>query len=140
MKHNGNIYAFHFFFWPYSFMGSFTKKENTLGRRNRDIDIFVLLFSSFISLSSLYSSHCGVGIKQSLHIRYMNLSNLYASNMLLHKVNFFLVFYHKGFSDYCLHLYCYFHNVSADMSSGFLQVFVELRNLHGTSNYVLYWI
>ena len=26
------------------------------------------------------------------------------------------------------------------MSSGLLQVFVELRNLHGTSNYVLYWI
>ena len=28
--------------------------------------------------------------------------------------------------DYCLHLYCYFHNVSANMSSGLLQVFVEL--------------
>ena len=26
------------------------------------------------------------------------------------------------------------------MSSGLLQVFVELKNLHGTSNYVLYWI
>ena len=45
-------------------------------------------------------------------------------------------FYHEGFSDYCLHLYCYFHNISADMSLGFLQVFVELGNLHGTSNYV----
>ena len=43
-------------------------------------------------------------------------------------------------SDYCLHLYCYFHHVSADMSSGLLQVFVELGNLHGTSNYVFYWI
>ena len=32
-----------------------------------------------------------------------------------------------------------FPNVSADMSSGLLQVFVELRNLNGTSNYVLYW-
>ena len=39
----------------------------------------------------------------------------------------------------CLHLYCYFHNVSADISYGLLQVFVELGNLHGTSNYVLYW-
>ena len=39
------------------------------------------------------------------------------------------------FLDYCLHLYCYFHNVSADMSSSLLQVFVELGNLHGTSNY-----
>ena len=48
--------------------------------------------------------------------------------------------YHEGFSDYCLHLKSYFHNVSANMSSGFLQVFVELGNLHGTSNYVLYWI
>ena len=27
--------------------------------------------------------------------------------------------------------YCYFHNVSANMSSGLLQVFVELRNLDG---------
>ena len=26
------------------------------------------------------------------------------------------------------------------MSSGLLQVFVELGNLHGTSNYALYWI
>ena len=26
------------------------------------------------------------------------------------------------------------------MSSGLLQVFVELGNLHETSNYVLYWI
>ena len=42
--------------------------------------------------------------------------------------------------DYCLHLHCYFHNVLADMSSGLLQVFVKLRNLHGTLNYVLYWI
>ena len=47
----------------------------------------------------------------------------------------FVVFYHQGFSDYCLRLYCYFHNVSADMSFGLLQVFVELENLHGTSNY-----
>ena len=31
-------------------------------------------------------------------------------------------FYHSGFSDYWLHLYCYIHNVSVDMSSSFLQV------------------
>ena len=48
-------------------------------------------------------------------------------------------FYHWGFSDYCLHLYCYFHNVLADMFSGLLQVFVKLWNLQGTSNYILYW-
>ena len=42
------------------------------------------------------------------------------------------------FSGYCHHLYCYFHNVSSDMSSGLLQVFVELENLHRTSNYVFY--
>ena len=30
--------------------------------------------------------------------------------------------------------------VSADMSPGLLQVFVELGNLHGTLNYVPYWI
>ena len=52
--------------------------------------------------------------------------------------NISLHFYHLAFSDYCLHFYCYFHNVSVDMSSGLLQVFVELGNLHGTSNYVLY--
>ena len=33
-----------------------------------------------------------------------------------------------------------FPNVSTDMSSGLLQVFVELGTLHGTLNYVLYWI
>ena len=37
-------------------------------------------------------------------------------------------FYYSGFLDYYLHLYCYIHNVSADMSSGLLQVFhVELQ-------------
>ena len=54
--------------------------------------------------------------------------------------NSFFYFHHSGFSDYCLYLYCYFHNVSADMSSGLLQVFVGLGNLHETSNYVLHWI
>ena len=54
-----------------------------------------------------------------------------------------------GYSDYCPHLYCYIHNVSADVPSGLLQVLpVELGNLlfelgnflvvigsfHGTSN------
>ena len=38
-----------------------------------------------------------------------------------------------NFSDYCLHIYCYFHNVSADMPSDLLQVFVDLGNLHRTS-------
>ena len=60
-----------------------------------------------------------------------------------------------GYSDYCPHLYCYIHNVSADMPSGLLQVLlVELGNLlfklwnflvvigsfHGTSNWTLYLI
>ena len=34
-------------------------------------------------------------------------------------------FYHEGFSDYCLHLYCYFHNVLTNMSTGLLQVFLS---------------
>ena len=42
------------------------------------------------------------------------------------------------FASFRFHLYCYFHNVAADMSSGLLQVFVELETLHGTSNYVIY--
>ena len=50
-------------------------------------------------------------------------------------------FYYSGFSDYCFHLYCYIHNISADIASGLLQVFlVELRSLHGTSNHVFYLI
>ena len=42
-----------------------------------------------------------------------------------------LIFIFKCFSDYCLCLYCYFYYVSADMSSGLLQVFVELGKLQG---------
>ena len=49
-------------------------------------------------------------------------------------------FYHSGFLNSCLRLYCYIHNIPADMSSGFVQVFVKLRNLHRTSNHVLYLI
>ena len=50
-------------------------------------------------------------------------------------------FYHTGFSDYYLHFYCYIHNVSADVSSRLLQVFlVELRSLLWTSNHIFYLI
>ena len=43
----------------------------------------------------------------------------------------FCVFYHSEFLGYCLHLHYYIPNVSADMSLGFLQVFlVELGSLH----------
>ena len=53
----------------------------------------------------------------------------------------FVDFYHLGFLDYCLHLYCYIHNVLADKSSDLLQVFlVKLGSLHETSNHVLYSI
>ena len=38
----------------------------------------------------------------------------------------------KGFRTIAVILLRYFHNVSADMSSGLLQVFVELRDLHRT--------
>ena len=54
-------------------------------------------------------------------------------------LNFTNNFYHLAFSDYCLHLYCFVHNVSTDVSG--LQVFlVELRSLRGTSNLKLYLI
>ena len=57
-------------------------------------------------------------------------------NAIVNKTEFF---YRSGFSDYYLHLYCYIHNVLADVFSGFLQVFlIELRSQHGTSNQVLY--
>ena len=46
-------------------------------------------------------------------------------------------FYPSGFSDYCLHI----HNVSADLFSSFLQIFLdELGILHGTTNYDIYLI
>ena len=50
----------------------------------------------------------------------------------------YIIFYHLRFSD--SFLYSYFHNVSANMSSDLLQVFIEIGNLHETSNYVLHWI
>ena len=51
------------------------------------------------------------------------------------------VFYHSEFSDYYLHLYCYIHNILADLFSGLLQVFlVKLGSLHRTLNSVLYLI
>ena len=47
-------------------------------------------------------------------------------------------FYHSEFGGSYLHLYCHIHNVSVDVSSGLLQVFlVELGSQHGTSNHVL---
>ena len=48
-----------------------------------------------------------------------------ASKLNLSRLNFldetWWFFIMKGFSEYCLHLYCYFHNVLADMSPGLLQ-------------------
>ena len=51
-----------------------------------------------------------------------------------------MIFIIKGFRTIVFIFIVISKNVSADMSSGHLQVFVELRNLYGTSNYVLYWI
>ena len=77
-------------------------------------------------------------IWESLHVSFYQLPLEIINQFLFYLIKW--NFYHQGFSDYCLHLYYYFHNASADMSSGLLQVFVELGNLYGTSNYVLYWI
>ena len=46
----------------------------------------------------------------------------------------------KGFRTIVFIFICYFHKVSTDMSSDLLQVFVELEDLHETSNYIFYWI
>ena len=47
-------------------------------------------------------------------------------------------FYHIEYLDYCLNLYCYIHNVSADASFDFVQVFhVELGSPRRTSNRTL---
>ena len=48
-------------------------------------------------------------------------------------------FYHSEFSDYYLHLYCYIHNVSADMSSSLLQMFVEIGSLYLIHRGHLFW-
>ena len=50
------------------------------------------------------------------------------------------IFIIKGFWTIVFIFIVIFHNISADMSSGLFHVFVELGNLHGTSNYILYWI
>ena len=50
-------------------------------------------------------------------------------------------FYHLEYSDYWPHLYCYTHNVLADISFSLLQVFhVKLRSQHKTLNWILYLI
>ena len=47
-----------------------------------------------------------------------------------------MIFIFKGFRTIVFIIIVF----SADMSSDLLQVCVELGNLHGTWNYVLYWI
>ena len=42
-------------------------------------------------------------------------------------------FYHTGFSNYYLHLYCYIFNVSPKMSFSLLHVFIKLKILYRTS-------
>ena len=37
---------------------------------------------------------------------------------------FFFFFNHSEFSDYHLHIYCYIHNISADVSSDILQMYL----------------
>ena len=58
-------------------------------------------------------------------------------SFVLFLINILMFFYHSCFSDYCLQLNCYIHNVLADVSSSLFQVFL---NKHGTSNHVLYLI
>ena len=50
------------------------------------------------------------------------------------------IFFIMGYRTIVFIFCYYFHNVSVAMSPGLLQVFVKLGNLHGTLNYVLYWI
>ena len=51
-----------------------------------------------------------------------------------------MIFIIKGFWTIVFIFISIFHNVPDDMSSVLLHVFVELRILHRTSNYVIYWI
>ena len=48
-------------------------------------------------------------------------------------------YYFLEYKDYCSHLYCYNHNISADMSFDLLQVFhVKLGSPHRILNWTLY--
>ena len=49
-----------------------------------------------------------------------------------------LILENMMFLDYCLYFYCYINNVLASMSSGLLEVFVEVGNLHRTSKLHLF--
>ena len=63
----------------------------------------------------------------------MKISEIFSGqNQKCGRYNQLMTFYHSGFSDYYLHLYCYIH-VSDNM-------FFELGSLHGTSNHVFYLI
>ena len=47
--------------------------------------------------------------------------------------------YHIEYSDYCPYIYCYNHNILADMSFSFPEVFhAEFRSAHKISNWALY--
>ena len=67
----------------------------------------------------------------------LGISRLLSSSSLLYSE----CFHHLEYSDFCLHLPCYTHNVSDDMSFTILQVFhVKFKSLHKTSNQTLYSI
>ena len=62
--------------------------------------------------------------------------NIFISfNILKLSASFFII---KGFWT-IVFIFIVISIVLANMSFGLLQVFVELGNLHGTSNYILYW-
>ena len=91
--------------------------------------------------NTFYFSHHSLQRIFVQNIYTINITSIYRLNSVVWIFETGLVdFYRSGFSNYCLHLYYYIHNVSADMSSGLLQVFVELGSLHGTSNHILFLI
>ena len=87
---------------------------------------------------------CGFIFSVSIHTlsnahTHTHTHTLSLSLSLLH-IYIYICFYHSAFSKKCLRLYYYIHNVSANMFSDFLQVFVELESLQKTSKHGLYLI
>ena len=127
------------------------------------IDLFCCdFFSEYNNVAHIFNSNFSMENSLNIYITYLSRSEIYLrifwnilSNFSIFK-NFDVItskiseilrlscqnFWDKSWWFLSLRVFgllssSLFHKVSADMSSGFLQVFVELGNLHGTSNYFL---
>ena len=109
-----------------------TKLLAGLNERLRDWILIGVLINNFDYRSFQFNSN-HYSLIYKIHTAYYIIIN----ELFLTKLNY----YYLGYSNFWPHLYCFNHNVSADMSFGLLQVFhVELGNPHSISNWTLYLI